>query len=239
MRSRRLRRSQRRDVRDRSGGRPARSFRASPLVRPLVGLQAFVHRVARDPQSVGNRRRTDLSDPRREVRSQVLAALIGVGELRDPPSEGSLLVRGELALRTRHDLMVSGRAGSRMRRSWRRTCSVDSAVRSRWGRSDWCDPGDGSHPRRPKTGRLDGSHLALVDVRLSNVLIGARARVPVLPGRRSYRRSCSCILSATVWLSDVRPQHMAAKWAAPESGHRTKPGISCRLTRTNSTTSKR
>ena len=49
--------------------------------------------------------------PRREVRSQVLAALISLGELHDPPSEGSLLVRGEVALRTRHDLMVSGRLG--------------------------------------------------------------------------------------------------------------------------------
>jgi hypothetical protein len=46
-----------------------------------------------------DRCRSDLSDPRRELHSKVLAALICLVELRDPPFEGSLLAGGELALR--------------------------------------------------------------------------------------------------------------------------------------------
>jgi hypothetical protein len=56
-----------------------------------------------------DRCRSDLSDPRRELHSKVLAALICLVELRDPPFEGSLLAGGELALRTRHGPMVASR----------------------------------------------------------------------------------------------------------------------------------
>jgi hypothetical protein len=38
-----------------------------------------------------DRRRSDPSDPRRELHSEVLAALIGLVERRDPPSERLLL----------------------------------------------------------------------------------------------------------------------------------------------------
>lgn len=40
-----------------------------------------------------DRCRSDLSDPRRELHSEVLAALIGLVEHRDPPSERLLLRR--------------------------------------------------------------------------------------------------------------------------------------------------
>jgi hypothetical protein len=101
-----------------SGGSDVKlSFVAPSHVGALVRLETLIDRPAREPEFVSDRSRTDVTDPRREVRANVLPMLVSVFELRDPLRESDLLGRRELAQRTWHDPIVAGGSLEHFRRT--------------------------------------------------------------------------------------------------------------------------